>query len=211
MAETDEKENPPTPDTDNPNAALPETNAEKTSEDTGAADYTDLGQKIVDIALGAAVVTGELTVQVARLLVEQGPQLLDTLEAKGRPVREQIDTWLKNSFSQPFQEAAKTDEQTPETESAEDEISALERRVRELETQISRSPVEPSTPAATVIPVVPDLEDNPVPTTEETSSLENTQESVVETASPTTDAIEASSEVAPPTTDTAVNDTGNEV
>ncbi|MDX1932875.1 MAG: hypothetical protein SFU56_09750 [Capsulimonadales bacterium] len=127
-------------------------------------EFVDVGQKVVDIALGAIVVSGELVLQATKALVEHGPEILNTLEAKGRPVREQIDEWLKSGFVRPYQEAKEAEDGKDVTDppSAEDEITALERRVRELEIQVSGGVTAEATASdVPSLPVLPDLDDLP--------------------------------------------------
>jgi hypothetical protein len=157
--------------------------------------------KVIDIAFGVAVLAGEAANKLAKQLSDrlqevqdQAPAIAETLQEKGRPVREKFVGNLRTPSASPVNvtpapppaDAQVSDEGTategasdsfdaspvveapiitPEppvksnggsnvfstlfgglvgnkTVSAEDEISALERRVRELEREVATPPIE---------------------------------------------------------------------
>lgn len=130
------------------------------------------GDKVLDIAFGVAVLAAEAAGKLAKQfserlqdLQDQAPTIADNLQEKGRPVREKFVGKLRE------QTIATTDvtpagdgEQDSKTSavpapangkppSAEDEISALERRVRELEQEVAVSPTYGvTTPAVDAAP-----------------------------------------------------------
>jgi hypothetical protein len=139
--------------------AAPENGPGDSRQDTFLLD----GEKAIDVILGAAVVTAETIMQAAKRMQENGPACLDALETKGRPVRERIVEALRSGRTTPLREAAFTP-----PASAEEEISALEQRVRELEQQIASSatnetPAEGATytPQETWGETVPSLAESP--------------------------------------------------
>jgi hypothetical protein len=130
-------------------AARNEAATEEGAEAAKASDLTAANRKaeplssdlVIDITLGAAVVVAEFITQAAKHLQENGPAYLDVLESKGKPVRDRLREALRGSGKTVLRDVT-----FAPPASAEEEITALERRVRELEQQIASSgPVE--TPA----------------------------------------------------------------
>jgi hypothetical protein len=135
-------------------------------QDRGAVKKDDFlidGERAVDVILGAAVVAAEAIAQAAKHLQENGPAYVETLETKGRPVRERLVEALRVGRPATFRDVTFSP-----PASAEDEISALERRVRELEQQIaSGNATETPAEEATYVPAeswgddVPSLAESP--------------------------------------------------
>jgi hypothetical protein len=128
-----------------------------------------VGAKAIDIALGVASLAVEVAGTAARYVVEKSPEWVDTLEERGRPVREQL-TGAGKGHGGPQADSG----------SGDDEISALERRIRELEAQVVSSPVadvraaeaknaaavsgvEPAGAEAEMAPLFPETPDAPAP------------------------------------------------
>jgi hypothetical protein len=99
-------------------------NERQQSETPGAGE---LGEKALDMAFGLAATVGEVAGRVGGYVMSNAPAFFDSLEAKGRPLREKVTTSVRGGLHASLREAS---------ESAEDEIEALERRVRELEASI---------------------------------------------------------------------------
>lgn len=104
----------------------------------------DAGAKALDIALGMASLTVEAAEYAARYITEKAPEWIANLEERGRPVREQLSEVTKG-YTKPLP-----------VETGADEISALERRIRELETQVSTgTEAEVTHTAGVMAPLVP--------------------------------------------------------
>jgi hypothetical protein len=103
----------------------------QSSEEKRKADETptaaEIGEKALDMAFGLAATVGEVAGRVGGYITENAPAFFDSLEEKGRPLREKMTTAARGGLHASLHEAA---------ESAEDEIESLERRVRELEAQV---------------------------------------------------------------------------
>ena len=108
-------------------------------------------ERVADTALGALIAAAEALETAMKLLQEHGPAVAEAWESKGRPVRERILESLRGTpFAVPTTaEPSPAETAPPPTDaSAAEEITALERRVRELESQIAGSDAKPApTPA----------------------------------------------------------------
>jgi hypothetical protein len=124
--------------------------ADETAAEEGLPKKPMTAERAADVALGVGVVAVETLDRVARTLdttvrrlVEDAPAVFADLEEKGRPVREKIADALRNR-----PKVADAFTSTGATDSAADEITALEDRVRELEQQVGGeappAPAEPS-------------------------------------------------------------------
>lgn len=97
---------------------------------------TPSAERIADVALGAGVAAIEKIEQVAgqlddriRHALADAPQFVDTLEEKGRPIRDRIVNVLRQrpTVADVFSAAARTEAPS------DDKMTALEQRVLELE------------------------------------------------------------------------------
>jgi hypothetical protein len=141
------------------------------------------GEKVLDIALGVAVIAGEALDKAAQRLSErakelqeQSPTFWDTAEERGRPVREKLVSTLKGSSvttaggTEPGGSGLADSLRTLGRDigitvaggstsrlSAEDEIRSLEDRVRELEQVVvsGKTGAEPDIPELTEAPEHP--------------------------------------------------------
>jgi hypothetical protein len=116
-------------------------------------------ERVVDIALGVIAVAAEASIRTvqhlgdqARGLQENGPAMLDSLEERGRPLRARIAARLRDGFAPIADDVPEADPASP-PRTADQEISALEQRVRELETQVS---VEPDAASGVSAPAAAD-------------------------------------------------------
>jgi hypothetical protein len=134
-------------------------------------------ERMFDIALGAIAIAAEATgkrVQElgdqARTLRDDAPEILETWEERGRPLREQLLGKLREGFApiaddEPLTAPVADPAAAPESPSAPTppaaspsvgtrvrEISALEQRVRELEAQVA-APVTPGSAPETALVV----------------------------------------------------------
>ena len=145
-----------------PADAPPAAGAEATAAPAASAPTPLTSEKVLDIALGVAVIAGEALDKAAQRfserakeLQEQAPGFWDTAEERGRPVREKLVSSLKGNGPVPAEGGASSG--TTGTggladslrnlgsnigitvgggnarQSAEEEIRGLEDRVRELE------------------------------------------------------------------------------
>lgn len=97
---------------------------------------TPSAERIADVTLGAGVaaiekleqVAGELDNRIRHALAD-APQFVDTLEEKGRPIRDRILGMLRQrpTVADVFSAAARTEKPS------DDKMTALEQRVLELE------------------------------------------------------------------------------
>lgn len=95
-------------------------------------------ERVADTALGALVSAAEALEAAVKLVRENGPAVAEAFERKGRPVRERIIEALRGTpFFAPTSPEPTDSSGVAATGSAATEISALERRVRELEQQIA--------------------------------------------------------------------------
>lgn len=99
-------------------------------------------ERIADVTLGAGVVAIEKLEQVAgnldnriRHVLADAPQFVDSLEEKGRPIRDRILGVLRQrpTVADVFSAAARTEAPS------DDKMSALEQRVMELEREHASS------------------------------------------------------------------------
>jgi len=106
-------------------------------------------ERVADTALGALVSIAEAVDKTIKLLNEHGPAIAEAWETKGRPVRERIVEGLRGApFANTTVDSPSAPSMTPETTTtAGEEISALERRVRELEQQIASGDILFETPS----------------------------------------------------------------
>ncbi|GAB4451964.1 MAG: hypothetical protein OHK0029_02080 [Armatimonadaceae bacterium] len=138
------------------------------------------GLRAIDITLGVATLAIEAAEKTATYLAAHGPEWLDDMEQRGRPIRQEI-------FGK------RTEEPAPSfLEETDAEISALERRIRELEREVSVPPVQsvspppaeprletpPATPPSSTPPrsqfVAPDIDEDETPDSDH--GPDNTQE-----------------------------------
>ena len=105
--------------------------------------------RVADTALGALISAAEALETAAKLFQEHGPAVAEAWETKGRPVRERIIESLRGApFATMTTEPSKSETYPPtDNASAAEEISALERRVRELEQQVAEGAMSAATPA----------------------------------------------------------------
>ena len=109
--------------------------------DTPLPAVAEIGEKAIDAAFGLAVTAGEVAGKVGGYILSNAPAFVESLETKGRPLREKVTTSLRGGLHQSLQEDGQS------AISVEDEIEALEKRVRELEAQVSGTTTD--TPTAT--------------------------------------------------------------
>ena len=129
-----------------------ENTAEETTEQAGqtkptvpteTAPFT--AERVLDVVLGAAALAADEVVRTARQLRDDAPAITAAWEEKGRPLREQLYQKISGAAdrsSAPTEAKPPADDATKTTGvasmgSADDEISVLERRVRELEEQVA--------------------------------------------------------------------------
>lgn len=99
----------------------------------------ELGDKTLNMAFGLAATVGEIAGRVGGYITENAPGFFDSLEAKGRPLREKVAASLHNGVQTSLHETA---------ESADDDIESLERRVRELEARVGATGTDIPTTAS---------------------------------------------------------------
>ena len=109
--------------------------------------------RVFDIALGAMALSFEATGRTvqrlgeqARTLQDDAPAILGAWEERGRPVRAQILGKLRDGLA-PISDEPRTTPTDAAPQNAEQEITALEQRVRELEVQVAgEAPVQETAP-----------------------------------------------------------------
>lgn len=89
-------------------------------------DLAAMGEKAIDITLGLASLGVEAVGLAARYVTDKAPEWASNLEERGKPLRERL---LGRSSSDPASEAEISEEE---------EINALEDRIRELEQQVGQ-------------------------------------------------------------------------
>lgn len=130
-------------------------NKEQQKPDT---DLAGIGEKAIDITLGLASLGVEAVTLATRYVADKAPEWATNLEERGKPLRERL-----------LGKAPAGSASEPEI-SGEEEINALEDRIRELEQQVgqeltpeavegmttvSPEPVASAMPSAPATPVVP--------------------------------------------------------
>lgn len=175
-----------------PADASPAAGPDTTAAPTAAASTPLTSEKVLDIALGVAVIAGEALDKAAQRfserakeLQEQAPGFWDTAEERGRPVREKLVSSLRGTGPVPTEggAAAGTGGLADSLrnlgsnigisvgggnarQSAEEEIRGLEDRVRELEQVVvsGKTGLEPEPPVveAPTPFVTPELPAEPV-------------------------------------------------
>jgi len=112
-------------------------------EPSGTPDLMHVGLKVVDVSLGIAALGLEALDKSVKYLSEHGPEWLDEMEERGRPIRREIiGLATGNPVTPSLQQQAQ----------AEPEIDALEKRIRELEKEVGK-PIVPQTSQGEVVDI----------------------------------------------------------
>lgn len=122
-----------------------QTRAQGEAASAEAGEIRLTGEKVLDIALGLGMLAAETLEKAisqvserAKVAQQHAPAILDALEEKGRPAREKL---LSNLRESNLYHTMKAEEgEGAAGKSADEEITALEERVRELEKQVDAPP-----------------------------------------------------------------------
>ena len=154
------------------------------------------GERVLHIALGAAATFAQAAERAARDLSQNGPVILETLEERGKPVRAALAQKL-GGLAGGVRATTATSAATATGEapaaphsSADAEIAALERRVRELEQEVSRPATPPADDETTAEAATTTPEHNPSALADSPYAVSETEDEVAheEGAGPTENA-----------------------